>query len=317
MLALADSLWVIYVARTLIGVSSGVYSALVPMYVGEIAEPRLRGSLGGVFQLAVITGLLLMYSLGIFMEWFATAYIGIAVSVVTAVVALVMPESPIWLARHGRGEYAFKVLTLLRGPQADIDQEIMAANESKSFNGNGPAYRDPTIVKPVILISLVMLFNQLCGVNIIVTYADQIFQSAGATFSSSISSLIIGLVMFLTTLASFPLIHWFNRRSLLLISLLTMSVSLGLFGGYLYLAPPGLDWVPILCLVVFIIAFSMGMGPLAWVLVSDLCIPQAAAAVGVFGSAVNWGLSFILTLGFSEMEALLTKTGTFWFYAFR
>ncbi|XP_023331546.1 facilitated trehalose transporter Tret1 isoform X2 [Eurytemora carolleeae] len=264
-------------------------------------------------------GIVLMYCSGLVLKWNELGYIGISVTVASFIISLIIPETPVWLARQGRLEEARVVLKWLQSTDDDskIENEIINFEESKTCKGNGPLFRHPTVIKPVLLISMIILINQANGISVIITFQNEIFSSAGVDLSSRVSSVIVGISMLISTIASFFAVRSFDRKPLLVSSLMMMSVAMTGFGMYFYFTPgPKFNWVPIICLLAFIIPFCLGPGPLTWILLSDLSIPQAAAAVGSVASLLNWGFAFIFTTVFGGMEEMLGKCGVFWFYGF-
>ena len=121
--------------------------------------------------------------------------------------------------------------------------------------------------------------------------------------------------MFLFTILSTPLIGRINRRPLLFTSLVFCSIAMICFGFYFYVRPgPHYGWVPIVCLTVFILSFSIGMGPLNFVLLGDFSLPRLAALAATISGLTNWGAAFLMTFVYSDMRRALGLAGTFWFY---
>lgn len=113
----------LYVGRILCGIGTGMTSLCVPLYIGEIATKNLRGTLGAGFQLSVTVGVVLAYALGIALSWRWLAVVGIALSVMLALLMLVVPETPHYLLGCGETDKAYDSLRWLRGPNSNIEQE--------------------------------------------------------------------------------------------------------------------------------------------------------------------------------------------------
>jgi len=313
------SVWVLYLGRLLTGYSAASYSVLVPVYISEIATPRLRGPLGTMFQLLVVTGILVMYGLGVLLRWDWLACVGLLPVVLTILAMISLPDTPAYLVKVGKREKATKALQWFRDRE-DVSGEIEELGSGGESNDQRqltiPMYKDPAVYKPVLLIIVVMIINQMSGINVIITYTVNIFLEAGVTIPAEWAGVIVGAIQVAGTSFSVFLIKSVNRRPVLMTSLLFMAAAQGFFGTYFYMSP-GQDygWIPVTCLVVFILAFSLGQGPLAWVLLGDLATPRAAPLAGAAASATNWGVAFVTTVSYDSLEAVLGQAGTYWLYS--
>jgi len=225
------------------------------------------------------------------------------------------------LVKTGKIDKATKALRWLHD-QEDVDDDLYdlvhagRAETVHDFVPAGRLYRDPTIYKPVLLAVIIMAINQMSGINVIITYTVDIFREAGVNISPDWSAVTVGLIQVIGTTVSIFVIKSVNRRPLLITSLLIMATALYTFGAYFWHKPgPEYGWIPIMCLVCFILAFSLGQGPLAWVLLGDLATPRAASLTGTAASATNWGVAFITTVSYDSMKASLGQAGTYWLYS--
>ncbi|XP_023342031.1 facilitated trehalose transporter Tret1 [Eurytemora carolleeae] len=317
-ISLAGQLWQVYIGRILTGFSAGMYSALIPVYIGEIASPKLRGFLGTIFQGCVVLGILSMYSLGIFLSWDVLAFIAVLVPIFTLILAIfLLPDSPTWLISDGRIEFATEVTLWLRDRELvlheieELTETSLRADESPF--PSPPSYCDASKTKPVSLIFLVMLINQLCGISVVETFFHGIFNWNDTVLPASLSSSIVGVCMLVSTLIAGPVVAKFNRKPLLAITLIVMSVSMLVLGVYVYLLPPRpFNSVPLVCLFLYVSAYSLGIGPLAWVLLADLALPKVAPAVVTISSLTNWGVAFALTCLYSPVIKIVGLSGL-WF----
>ncbi|PNF21494.1 hypothetical protein B7P43_G13559 [Cryptotermes secundus] len=125
MLIFVDTLVLIYVARFILGIAVGMVYAVAPMYVGEIAESRIRGALGSFLQLLVVTGYLFEYCVGPYVTYTHLAIVSGCVPVMFAVSFVLFPESPYYLLARGRREEAARALQWLRGQsRAEVQEEL-------------------------------------------------------------------------------------------------------------------------------------------------------------------------------------------------
>ena len=114
---------VLYLARFICGLGTGMTSLCVPLYIGEIATKEVRGMLGAGFQLSVTVGVLSAYSFGLFLPWRWLAIVGSAFSAALVIAMLFMPETPHWQVGQKNKNEAMASLRWLRGPNANIDAE--------------------------------------------------------------------------------------------------------------------------------------------------------------------------------------------------
>ncbi|XP_023326907.1 solute carrier family 2, facilitated glucose transporter member 6-like [Eurytemora carolleeae] len=167
--------------------------------------PRLRGFLGTIFQGCVVLGILSMYSLGIFLSWDVLAFIAVLVPIFTLILAIfLLPDSPTWLISDGRIEFATEVTLWLRDRELvlheieELTETSLRADESPF--PSPPSYCDASKTKPVSLIFLIMLINQLCGISVVETFFHGIFNWNDTVLPASLSSSIVGVCMLVSTL---------------------------------------------------------------------------------------------------------------------
>jgi len=317
----AINTWQIYTGRLLTGFASGMYSVLCPVYIGEIASPKNRGLLGTLFQVMIVLGILLMYSLGMRVHWGNLAFIAFLVPVCTILLAMFMlPDSPTWLVSDGRVEFATEVTIWLRDRDLVLQEmeDLMdtSMSENDSTFPSPPWYRDSSKTKPIFLIFLVMALNQLCGISVVETYFHKIFNWEDTVLPASLSTTIVAITMLASTFIAGPLIQKVNRRPLLCISLAMMALSISGLGLYTYLLPPRpYNSVPLVCLFVYIAAYSMGIGPLAWVLLGDFAFPKIAPVVVTVASATNWGFAFVISSLNTSFINTIGLPGLYWMFA--
>ena len=321
LISLARDIWVMYLGRLFTGFASSLYSVVIPVYIAEIADSRHRGVLGTIFQLLVVFGLVTMSGLGMIMDWVYLAHIAMVIPCLTFIIVGAQYETPIWLLKNGKMVESMEVLKYFRHSENVSDEldELISTKQSEivddDVRNDIPVYKDKIGMKVISYIMVMMLTNQLCGINVVITFTNSILQIAGVSIKPELAGFIVVLVMFVFTIISIPIIGRINRRPLLFTSLLFCSLSMIIFGFYFQIKPgPSYGCIPVICLVVFIIFFSIGMGPLNWVLLGDFSLPRFASLTGTVSGLTNWGSAFLLTLMFSDMCKVLGLAGTFWFY---
>lgn len=165
-----------------------------------------------------------------------------------------------------------------------------------------------------------MFFQQFSGINAVIFYTNNIFQSAGSNIPPVIATIIVGVVQTIFTVVSSLVIERAGRRILLLQSCILMGTCLVILGVYFKLQADQVDvasfgWLPLVCLVLFIISFSLGFGPIPWMMMAELfSVEFRGAATGVT-VITNWLLVFVVTLCFPIMQVALGIHVCFWFFA--
>src|SRR5699024_5532930 len=278
----------------------------VPTYLGEMAPAQVRGRILSLNQLFITFGLLASYQVNWALAdaeaWRAMFGVGLVPAVLLFLAALWLPESPTWLVRHGRLEQARKVVDRVAEP-GDADQFVDRVHNAQreedqrgDSGGVGELFRG-TALAALLVACVLAALQQFAGINTILYYAPTIMSQAGLSASNAIFySIFIGTVNVLITFVSLYLIDRIGRRPLLLGSLGGMTVSIALLGLAF-----AINMNPLLMLVfmmLYIVAFGVGMGPVFWVLLGEV-FPSAQRAEGASaGATVNWLSNFLVSLAF-------------------
>lgn len=321
----ASSVTMLYIARFIVGFATGASSAVAPMYTAEISESSIRGSLGSFFQLMITAGILYTYMLGAVVSYTWLAVLCGLVPVVFLISFFSAPESPAYLLRNNKRSQAEKSLRKLRGSSYNINVELneLQNDINKSMQARSSVMelitRKATIKGLIISLGL-MLFQQLSGVNAVIFYSVSIFETAGSSLDPAVATIIVGVVQVLATYASTLLVDRAGRRILLLISDAIMALCLGSLGYYFYLRESGKDvsnigLLPLLSVVVFIIVFSIGFGPIPWMMTGELFSSQIKGVASGIAVGLNWFLTFVVTKSFQPLVNDIGSAGTFWIFS--
>lgn len=171
-----------------------------------------------------------------------------------------------------------------------------------------------------LLISLSLMFiQQFSGVNAVIFYTSSIFEAAGSDMDKNLSPIIVGIVQFVSTFVSTLVVDRLGRKILLLGSALVMFICTLLLGVFFYLKDDNQDvdsigWLPLLSLCLFMVAFSLGFGPIPWMIVSELFPPATKGTAGSIASCFNWVLAFLVTKFYSNMSDGMGTGPTFWLF---
>jgi SP family galactose:H+ symporter-like MFS transporter len=235
---------------------------------------------------------------------------------------LALPESPRWLAGHGKLPHARAALGRLRGAGADIEGEVAdLRTDLKQENGKlapWSALLDPRL-RPALIIGIgLAMFQQITGINTIIYFAPQIFEAAGLP-SAAISILAtagVGAVNVIITVVAIRLIDRAGRRPLLLWSLGGMALSLLVLAGAFALGPKGaLGWITVASLCAYVAAFAIGLGPVFWLLIAEIFPLAVRGRAMSLATISNWGFNLLVTITFLSLIALLGASGAFLVYA--
>jgi MFS transporter, SP family, galactose:H+ symporter len=320
--AVAGSLPFLIVGRLAVGVAIGVASYAAPLYISEMAPPKLRGALVTLNQLAITSGILLAYVVdAVFAPgggWRVMFAFGAVPAAILGVGIAALPESPRWLLLHQYKQEAIKVLMRIRGTQDVMPEVNHIVEHAEPGRGKLTDLFSP-VVLPVLFCGIALaVIQQITGINTVIYYAPTIFQAAG--FHSAESSIIatagVGLVNVLMTIVSIPLIDRAGRRPLLLISLSGMGVSLAALGLGFAIGGEALKWIGVLSLAVYIASFAIGLGPVFWLLISEIYPLNVRGQGASVATMANWLSNFVVSLTFLSLLNALGSVWTFLLYAF-
>lgn len=246
--ALAPDVYQLMIARFVGGIAVGVSTVAAPLYISEIAPPKSRGWMTGMFQFNIVFGILVAFASNWVVGKVATAdawrwMLGVmaAPSLLYMVMAVGLPESPRWLLRRDERAKGLATLRLINPAMTDAEIDTLAAEieaGSHSETGGLKEFFTKRLRLPILLAFLVAFFNQLSGVNAILYFAPRIFGLAGIEDGVAVS-VGIGVVNLIFTFVGLWLIDRFGRRTLLYIGSVGYILSLGLCAAvfFSYAAP--------------------------------------------------------------------------------
>ncbi|MGE4373914.1 MAG: sugar porter family MFS transporter [Xanthobacter sp.] len=319
------AIWMLSLARLILGFAVGIAALVAPLYISESAPPKKRGMLVSIYQLAITLGILGAYlaSYGFSDSWRTMFLLGVVPGAALFASMWLMPETPRWLAAQGRTGQAQAVLSRLRGisPQSPALQgEMTEIARTAASDGKGGSWADllGPVARPALVVGIGLFFlQQLSGINAVIYYAPEIFREAGFDSGSSrlLASVGIGLVNVLMTLVGMALIDRIGRRALLLIGFIGTAFSLGMIAIGAATEAQSLDIVALAGLVIYIGAFAASLGPLPWVMMSEI-FPQNVRGIGMSAATVaNWGFNFLVVFSFPLLIAYIGLGGIFTIYA--
>lgn len=335
-----DHKW-LFIGRIIVGVAIGVASFSVPLYISEISPTKNRGALVSLNQLMITIGIFVSYISDYVIadnnnpdSWRWMFLVGFFPALILFIGMIFLPETPRWLIGKGKEEKGREVLKKVEDPELveDAIKKIQAelALETQSASSATEIFKP--WLRPALLIGItIMFFQQFTGINTIIYYSPLIFQKAGfITNEASIApAIIIGAVNVFFTVVSIFLIDRLGRRPLYFIGLVGMCLSLVGLGlsfhfentlnealkMYTLYGMSPLQIFTVGCMVLYIVFFALSLGPIAWLIISEI-YPLKIRGVGMsIGSLSNWLFNGIVAFTFLKLIDAMTIAGAFWLYA--
>ncbi|TZF86259.1 sugar porter family MFS transporter (plasmid) [Pedobacter sp. BS3] len=307
------------------GLGIGLAMISSPIYIAELAPAHLRGVLVNVNQLSNVIGINIAAVSCYFFSFDGWGWRWMMMSQIVPAMFLIIgllsiPESPRWLVMNGKLKLAEKILSKING-QEMATVEIQRITESMSEEkGNFKDLLSPGIKSALIVAILLMILQQINGVNMLLLYAPTIMASAGVTVGSHaiLSSLPVYVFILISTLISFPLIKVLNRRTLLIWSVVFMGI------GHIVMALNFQQgWPPMYTLIPMLIgtsAFTLGLAPLGWIIISEI-FPNRIRAKATAVVCFFLYLSSFITAQFFPMlnqwfnDLYGNRAGVYWMFA--
>ncbi|MDR1762711.1 MAG: D-xylose transporter XylE [Dysgonamonadaceae bacterium] len=320
------SLWIAFnLYRILGGIGVGLASAIVPMYIAEIAPSNIRGTLVSCNQFAIIFGMLVVYfvnylilgghtnpiidksaegllsvnpssdpwtiATGWRLMFGSEAY----VAAVFGFLLFFVPRTPRYLALIGQNEAALSVLTKVNGESKA--REIMGDIQATLTEKTEKLFSYGALV--VVIGILLSVFQQAIGINAVLYYAPRIFESAGAEGGGMMQTVIMGVVNIVFTVVAIVTVDRFGRKPLLIIG--SIGMAIGAFAVALCDNFGVKGIVPVLSIIVYAAFFMMSWGPICWVLIAEIfpnTIRGKAVAIAV---AAQWIFNYIVSSTFPPL----------------
>jgi len=321
---LSANVFVLIVARAIIGIGIGFTSVTAPVYVSELAPPQSRGMLIGLYQFALTVGIALADLVGYWLAaqqaWRLMFGLAVVPTVFFLGVILTVPESPRWLFAHGRPKEAAAVLSIYTdtvGAQRfldDIEQGLKTPVEQRWSALWSPAVRGALFIA----VGLTVL-QQVTGINTIIYYGPQIFELAGSSSHANaiFATLIVAIVNVFATVVGIALVDRIGRKPLLYVGVTGMTIALFALSfafGHQAMLGSSLGSIAITCLVVYIACFAFSLGAIAWILVAEV-FPLRVRGRGVAAGTLFSGIAnFAVSLTFLTLINILGSAGTFAIY---
>ena len=318
LLSSADTMFILIVGRFICGFAVGIVSIVAPLYIAEMSSPEHRGFLVSINQLSITLGILIAYIVSYIFadksDWRSMFGSGLIPALGLFIGLFFLSETPSFLASRGNHVKAEKILKKIRKIRPD-EEVLMKTQTSKEkvkwrhvFNKS---------IRPALVIGIGMsVIQQISGINGVIFYAPKIFQMSGFVMAEKaiLASISIGVINVLSTIIAIWLIDIIGRRLLLIIGLCGMTASLAVLGfGFAFLKE-SVGMLALVCLIVYIAFFAISLGPVVWVLLSEifpLGVRGRAMGLSVF---INWVANYFVSLTLLTLLQNFGPGNTFWLY---
>jgi MFS transporter, SP family, arabinose:H+ symporter len=306
--ALASDVATFIAARVIGGLGIGISTVVAPMYISEIAPPKHRGRLAGMFQFNIVFGILMAFVSNALLAgvgenaWRWMLGVAAFPSLLYAFFCLGLPESPRWLLSRKNDRQA--ALQVLQRVEPDVSPAEIAAQADQiaaasSTEVSSEHFWTARLRKPILLAILIAFFNQLSGINAILYFAPRIFELTGLGAKAALlQSIGIGITNLVFTFVGLWLIDKLGRRTLLYIGSFGYIASLGLVAWAFFTQHYSI--VPV-CIFAFIAAHAIGQGAVIWVFISEIFPNRHRAEGQTLGSFTHWIFAALLTTFFPKM----------------
>ena len=311
-------------ARFVVGIAIGISSFAVPLYISEISPADKRGQLVSLFQLLITVGILASYLTDLIFakndvvwSWRPMLYSGVVPGMLLLIGMLFLPETPRWLMSKGRRQEAEKILRRVETPEKvelairEIQKELEKDKEKVRFS----EIFKPWLRIPLMIAIVIMFFQQFVGINTVIYYSPKIFMIAGFDSARAAiwGSVSVGLVNVLFTILAIYLVDRWGRRKLYFVGLTGIVIALIALGlSFLFNSSLGQSgkWLTIIFTWIYIAFFAVSIGPLGWLIISEI-FPLRVRGVGTsIGSLSNWLFNGLVAFTFFKIVKLLTIPGT-------
>ncbi|KAL0550983.1 hypothetical protein IC582_010053 [Cucumis melo] len=310
------------VGRFATGYGMGVFSYVVPVFIAEIAPKNLRGALTTLNQFMICTAVSISFIIGNVLSWRTLALTALVPCVILTFGLFFIPESPRWLAKERRQKEFEMALRKLRGEDVDVSQEAAEIQDFVTTLEQLPKPKVTDLFQRMYLRSVIigvglMVCQQFGGINSICFYVANIFESAG--FSVFVGTISYAIIQVVVTGIGGLLMDKAGRKPLLLVSAsgLVLGCTLDAIAFYLRENKLAIQAAPLLTVagvLVYIGSFSIGMGPVPWVVMSEIFPINIKGLAGSMATLTNWFGAWACSYTFNFLMAW-SSYGTFLIYA--
>nr|XP_027231227.1 facilitated trehalose transporter Tret1-like [Penaeus vannamei] len=313
--AFSPYLWLLYLGRAFLASITAVMYTVVQPLVAELCPPRIRGLASVLPELFACVGLLASYLLASLLPWDMATAVSAAPFLPLSLMILLVPESPYWLVRKKKVDAAERSLRLLLGRDGNVAGELEAIRSTTTLRQSEVKDQARELRKahnaiPVVLMLSVFVLRELGGKGPVFNYTVYMFRRAGVQFDAFYCTVIVGVARLASTCVSACTLDLVGRKPLLVATAVICAVSEGVAGAFLFLEVEGAAWVPLASVIVFVISYGIGVGPIPWAYLGELLptpVRSLGAAAITFGYSVTYfAVNFVFLKVISSLGLGLT-----------
>lgn len=322
---LPESVSLLVVFRLIGGLGIGVASMNAPMYIAEIAPAKKRGNLVTYYQLAVVIGFFVVFLATYFIGsnlseaenlqfgWRRMFWSELIPSGLFFILLFFVPKSPRWLALRGKDEESHNVLVKIHGEEnakiesLEIQESLKSESESKKVN-----YLKKAVLVIIVIGSILSILQQFTGINAVLYYGADIFEKALGFGKDDIlkQQVLLAFVNLIFTFVAMATVDKFGRKPLIYIGSLGMIIGFLLLGISLQQQSVGI--ISLIGVLVFIGSFAMSMGPVVWVLLSEMFPNKIRSVAMSVAVAAQWAANYFVTQTFPMVTESEMNNNAFW-----
>ncbi|KAH1016635.1 hypothetical protein HUJ04_007823 [Dendroctonus ponderosae] len=326
-LAFTDQVRMYYLGRFLYGLGSGGVFTVLTMYTGEITEDHNRGKFSCIQGLFVSLGVLCSFSIGsvLCVRIFCLACL-LPLQIFVIFFALYAPDSPSYLVRINRleeAEAALRNLHLLSKGQAGeaiADLQRLEEIHKESKGGVKEIFRSTGLKRAFLISAVLLILEQFSGINAVIGFMENIFRASGDGIPPQAATTLVGVIQVATVFVTSSFIDKLGRKFLLLVSAIGSAASILVLGLYFFLHKHECRlleyfwWLPISCLLLYIVSFNLGLGPVTWTVLCEVFPDNVKSTASSMVAAICFLSSFLVTFAFPVLSELLGMAESFWLF---
>ncbi|ERL95872.1 hypothetical protein D910_00506, partial [Dendroctonus ponderosae] len=326
-LAFTDQVKLYYFGRLLYGIGSGGVFTVLTMYTGEITADYNRGKFSCILGIFVALGVLYPFSIGGFLSvriFCLSCFLPLQVFLIFF--TLYAPESPSYLVRTSRYDEAETALinlhSLTKCHARDDVSELQRIQDlqAKTKGGVAELFNSKGTRKAFIISAGLLIIQQFSGINAVTGFMENIFRATGSSIPPQAATTLVGVIQVVTVFITSSLIEKLGRKFLLMASAMGAAASIILLGLYFFLHKHEFRlleyfwWLPISCLLLYIVSFNLGLGPVPWTVLSEIFPDNVKSSASALISSICFGTSFVVTLAFPILSEMLGMAESFWLF---
>ncbi|XP_066151668.1 facilitated trehalose transporter Tret1-like [Euwallacea fornicatus] len=326
-LAFTNKVEIYYLGRLLYGIGTGGIFTVLTMYTGEITSDSNRGKFSCILGIFVALGVLYPFAIGSFLTVkILCLSCLLPLQIFLIFFTLYAPDSPSYLVRNSQYQEAEKVLVNLRSISCEQAQkhvtELQKIEEHQRHLKGGivELFRSRGTRKAFIIATGLLILQQFSGINAVTGFLENIVIATGSSIPPEIVTMAVGIIQVITVWVTSVVIEKLGRKLLLLASTLGSAVSIVLLGLYFFLQQHQFAmlvyfwWLPIACLLLYIVSFNFGLGSVPWTVLSEVFPDNVKSSASAIASATCFGISFVVTLVFPILSEALGMAQLFWVF---